>query len=82
MNNPRLFLWAALGLILFVNYETWMKDYGAKPEAVVSSAKAPALDAAAPQAGVEGAAATTAASSTWRRRAGRSRSCRPAPVRS
>ncbi|MEY4762829.1 MAG: hypothetical protein RLZZ200_2685 [Pseudomonadota bacterium] len=63
MNNPRLFLWVALALILFVNYETWMKDYGGTANAaeIASAAHAPDLDAAPPQAGTTAAAATPTA---------------------
>ncbi|HMK85581.1 MAG TPA: membrane protein insertase YidC [Steroidobacteraceae bacterium] len=28
MPSTRALLWVALGLILFINYETWMRDYG------------------------------------------------------
>ncbi|MEP7314664.1 MAG: membrane protein insertase YidC, partial [Pseudomonadota bacterium] len=37
MNNPRIFLWVALAMILFVNYETWMRDYAAKPGTTVAA---------------------------------------------
>ena len=54
MNNPRLFLWVALALILFVNYQTWMKDYGSSPAVVQGAAAgqgaATDLGATAPQA--------------------------------
>lgn len=62
MNNPRLFLWVALALILFVNYETWMRDYAAPPVAQAAAAQGAStdLDAAPPQAGVAAAAAGTA----------------------
>jgi YidC/Oxa1 family membrane protein insertase len=54
MNNPRLFLWVALALILFVNYQTWMKDYGAEPVAAQATTAgqraATELGATAPQA--------------------------------
>jgi len=33
INNPRLFLWAALALLLFADYQAWMTDYGPKPGA-------------------------------------------------
>ncbi len=61
MNNPRLFLWVALALILFLNYETWMKDYGTTPasaaEVAAAAKAAPDLDAAPPQvAGDSGSA--------------------------
>jgi YidC/Oxa1 family membrane protein insertase len=36
-NNPRLFLWFGLALLLFVNYQTWMHDYGPPPGAPVPS---------------------------------------------
>jgi YidC/Oxa1 family membrane protein insertase len=29
--NPRAFLWIALALILWLNYEAWMRDYGPRP---------------------------------------------------
>jgi YidC/Oxa1 family membrane protein insertase len=43
-NNIRLALWAALAIILFLNYQAWMNDYGPKPEltsAATSVSKAP-----------------------------------------
>ncbi len=65
MNNPRLFLWVALALILFVNYETWQRDYAPSPAAVQAAAKAeaeaPTLDAALPQARNEQGSTPTAA---------------------
>ena len=33
-SNARVFLWLALVLALWLNYETWLKDYGPKPEPV------------------------------------------------
>ncbi|HUA90408.1 MAG TPA: membrane protein insertase YidC, partial [Steroidobacteraceae bacterium] len=43
INNPRLFLWAALALLLFADYQAWMTDYGPKPGApgVASGAQHP-----------------------------------------
>ena len=38
--NLRLYLWGALGLLLFYNYEAWMKDYGASPQTTTSAAAA------------------------------------------
>jgi YidC/Oxa1 family membrane protein insertase len=32
-NNPRIYLWIALALVVFVNYQAWMTDYGPKPGA-------------------------------------------------
>ncbi|HEV7632552.1 MAG TPA: membrane protein insertase YidC [Steroidobacteraceae bacterium] len=76
MNNPRIFLWVALALILFVNYETWMRDYATRPAATVAgkagtSAAAPAeLGETLPTAGqtepaaAAGTAPTAAAATT------------------
>jgi YidC/Oxa1 family membrane protein insertase len=65
MNNPRLFLWVALGLILFVNYETWQRDYAPSPAviqaAAAAAAAAPNLDASVPQAAAGAPAATPGA---------------------
>ena len=64
MNNPRLFLWVALALILFVNYQTWMKDYGAPPVPAQTAAGAAGaasdLGATAPQVRAPGAAGSAA----------------------
>jgi YidC/Oxa1 family membrane protein insertase len=32
-NNPRIYLWIALALVVFMNYQAWMTDYGPKPGA-------------------------------------------------
>jgi len=32
-NNPRIYLWIALALVVFLNYQAWMTDYGPKPGA-------------------------------------------------
>ncbi len=64
LTNLRPFLWVALALILFVNYETWQKDYP-PPAPVVAAPGSPAaapLDAAPPAApSVPEAVATGAA---------------------
>jgi YidC/Oxa1 family membrane protein insertase len=31
-SSPRVYLWVALGLLAFVNFQTWMKDYGPAPQ--------------------------------------------------
>ena len=44
-NNPRLYLWVALGMLVFLNVEYWMRDYGPRPgetQAPVAGAPAPA----------------------------------------
>jgi YidC/Oxa1 family membrane protein insertase len=58
--NIRMFLWVGLGLALWLNYETWNKDYAPPPAATAASAgganAAPSLDAAIPQAAPAGVA--------------------------
>jgi YidC/Oxa1 family membrane protein insertase len=73
-NNPRLFLWLALALALWLNYEAWVRDYGAgspasraaaaeqAAESVQSNAR---LDATIPQpAATDGADAKSAAATS------------------
>src|SRR5689334_16591875 len=36
-NNPRIYLWIALALVLWLNYEAWMRDYGPRPGPVTTS---------------------------------------------
>jgi YidC/Oxa1 family membrane protein insertase len=33
-NNPRIYLWIALALMIFLNYDAWQRDYGARPELI------------------------------------------------
>jgi len=40
INNPRIFLWGALALILFADYNAWMSDYAA-PSAAPAQIQAP-----------------------------------------
>jgi YidC/Oxa1 family membrane protein insertase len=45
MDNQRLFVWAAFGLMLWITYQAWMQDYGPRPvqpEAVEAPATGPA----------------------------------------
>jgi YidC/Oxa1 family membrane protein insertase len=44
--NLRVYLWGALAILLFYNYQAWMKDYGPPPGASASSSSAPAQGAA------------------------------------
>ncbi|MET0291093.1 MAG: membrane protein insertase YidC [Steroidobacteraceae bacterium] len=63
--NLRPFLWAALGVLLFLNYQMWQKDYPALPPGIsAAGAATPALDAAAPVAAAPNAADTPAANGT------------------
>jgi YidC/Oxa1 family membrane protein insertase len=80
INNPRIFLLGALALLLFADYDAWMRDYGAAPAtpAAATSAQQPGRTAApanelgsrvpeaAPAAGTaaSGTAATAAGAST------------------
>lgn len=45
MDNQRLLVWAAFGLMLWITYQAWMQDYGPKP---APQPEAPAPDTAAP----------------------------------
>ena len=36
-NNPRIYLWIALALVGWLNYQAWMTDYGPKPGANITS---------------------------------------------
>ena len=42
MNNQRLLVWAAFGLLAFMTYQTWLQDYGAKPQGPAQTTSAPA----------------------------------------
>ena len=61
--NLRVFLWALLGMALFVNYQTWMHDYPAVVPTNVAHGEGPqvALDNSAPTASAPGAATPGAA---------------------
>ncbi len=60
--NIRPFLWVALGLTLFLNYQMWQKDYPPLPVGT-AAAGSPALDSAAPLATTPDAQAGAAAGS-------------------
>jgi YidC/Oxa1 family membrane protein insertase len=57
MNNPRVMLWLALAAILVLNYQAWVKDYGATDNAAATHTAAASgahnaagnLDSAVPQ---------------------------------
>lgn len=51
MTNIRPFLWAALAMALFLNYEAWLRDYGPRDAAAAAAEAArprPNLDSAVP----------------------------------
>ena len=37
--NPRVFLWLALLLLGWINYETWVRDYAPKPKSAAEIAQ-------------------------------------------
>ena len=43
MDNQRVFLWAALAFVLWLNYVTWQKDYAPTPPSPTATAEAPAV---------------------------------------
>ncbi len=36
MDNQRLLVWAAFGLMAWITFQTWQQDYGPKPAAAVT----------------------------------------------
>ena len=38
-NNPRIYLWAVLALMVWLNYDAWNRDYGARPEVITSTTR-------------------------------------------
>jgi len=41
MDNQRLFVWAALALVLWLNYITWQRDYAPPPAPITTTATTP-----------------------------------------
>ena len=71
INNPRIFLWGALALLLYADYDAWMHDYAAPTPAAVSASQSvsPAaptneLGNRVPEAAAPAAAASAAHPST------------------
>lgn len=50
MPNQRIFAWAALALVLWLNYEAWKRDYSPRPAIPVPAESAPAPQTPAPVA--------------------------------
>ena len=40
MQNPRVFLWIGLALVLFMNYQAWLRDFSAPTSTTTSGAAA------------------------------------------
>jgi YidC/Oxa1 family membrane protein insertase len=70
MQNPRIFLWIALALVLWLNYEAWLRDYSPAPGTGATAAqvnksavtKERDLSTAIPQAATSGGQASKTAS--------------------
>ncbi len=60
--NARMFLWLGLVLALWLNYETWQRDYAVAPPPAVTTAPAPSAKEVAGLAASVPQAATAAAS--------------------
>lgn len=45
-NNPRIYLWIALALMVWLNFDAWQRDYGQRPE--ITNTAQPAGTAARP----------------------------------
>src|SRR5579871_4482200 len=63
--NLRMFLWVLFGMLVFVNYQTWMRDYPAESPATAAHSEGPpaaALDSSAPTAAPAGSTAATGTS--------------------
>src|SRR5262245_17969485 len=48
MDNQRVFIWAALAVLLWINYTTWQRDY-APQAAPVASSQTPATQSTPPK---------------------------------
>jgi len=51
-SNLRVFLWAALALLLFYDYQAWMRDYGPAPGAAATSPAAAPSSTPVPASGL------------------------------
>jgi YidC/Oxa1 family membrane protein insertase len=36
-NNPRIYLWIALALMVWLNYDAWQRDYGPRPDIITNT---------------------------------------------
>jgi YidC/Oxa1 family membrane protein insertase len=50
-NNPRIYLWIALALMVWLNYDAWQRDYGPRPDVVTNTARPANGPAPAPPPG-------------------------------
>ena len=54
-NNPRIYLWIALALMVWLNYDAWQRDYGPRPDVITNTTRS-----------ANGIPATAATRATWR----------------
>jgi YidC/Oxa1 family membrane protein insertase len=38
-NNPRIYLWIALALMVWLNYDAWQRDYGPRPDIITNTTR-------------------------------------------
>jgi YidC/Oxa1 family membrane protein insertase len=38
-NNPRIYLWIALALMVWLNYDAWQRDYGPRPDVITNTTR-------------------------------------------
>jgi YidC/Oxa1 family membrane protein insertase len=38
-NNPRIYLWIALALMIWLNYDAWQRDYGPRPDVITNATR-------------------------------------------
>ena len=38
-NNPRIYLWVALALMVWLNYDAWQRDYGPRPDVITNTTR-------------------------------------------
>ena len=80
MGNQRIFIWAALALVLWMNWQAWQNDYGPKPQPPAPTAtqpgestppaQPPGLESTVPQAGAPAASQVPAPAATGEPQAG------------
>ena len=52
-NNPRIYLWIALALMIWLNYDAWQRDYGPRPDVITNTTRIDKGAAAIPPASTD-----------------------------
>lgn len=52
-NNPRIYLWIAVALMAFLNYDAWERDYGPRPDVIANTTHPAATGSTVPQPGTD-----------------------------